>query len=136
LNDKNGVLLTTKLLPGVAQVSLKNEGIGEINYGNCIAASRPYRIIPGTLSIGGLNDKNGVYLTIYLLAGVVRFSIKNEGTREYNNGNFIAASRPDRITPCILWIGGSNDKDGVYPTTQLLICVARFSIKNEGTRHY
>jgi hypothetical protein len=27
-------------------------------------------------------------------------------------------SRPDRITPGIHWIGGSNDENGVYPTTQ------------------
>jgi hypothetical protein len=51
---------TTKLLNGVARVSIKNEGTGEINYGNCIAASRPDRIIPGTLWIEGSIDKNGV----------------------------------------------------------------------------
>jgi hypothetical protein len=27
-------------------------------------------------------------------------------------------SRPDRITPGTHWIGGSNDENGVYPTTQ------------------
>jgi hypothetical protein len=27
-------------------------------------------------------------------------------------------SRLDRITPGTHWIGGSNDKNGVYPTTQ------------------
>jgi hypothetical protein len=27
-------------------------------------------------------------------------------------------SRPDRITPDTHWIGASNDKNGVYPTTQ------------------
>jgi hypothetical protein len=40
-------------------------------------------------------------------------SIKKEGTREINYGNCISASRPDRITPGILWIGGANDKNGV-----------------------
>jgi hypothetical protein len=27
-------------------------------------------------------------------------------------------SRPDRITPGTHWIEGSNDENGVYPTTQ------------------
>jgi hypothetical protein len=39
--DKNGVYLNTQLLHGVARVSIKNEGIREINYGNCISASHP-----------------------------------------------------------------------------------------------
>jgi hypothetical protein len=37
-----------------------------------------------------------------------------------NYGSCISASRPDRITPGTHWIGGSSDKNGVYPTTQLL----------------
>jgi hypothetical protein len=49
---------TTQFLPGVDVVSIKNEGTREINYGNCIAASRPTRITPGTLWIGGTIDKN------------------------------------------------------------------------------
>jgi hypothetical protein len=53
-----------------------------------------------------------------------------------NYGNCISASRPDSITTGTLWIGLSNDKNGVYPTTQLLNGVARVSIKHEGTRHY
>jgi hypothetical protein len=61
-------------------------------------------------------------------------SIKNKGTREINYGNFIAASRPDRITPGTHWRGGSNDKNVAYPTTQLLNAFAQISIKNEGTR--
>jgi hypothetical protein len=48
LNDENGVYPTIKLLPGVARVSIKNEGIREIYYGNCISASRPDRITVGT----------------------------------------------------------------------------------------
>jgi hypothetical protein len=64
-----------------------------------------------------------------LLQGVSRVSIKHEGTREINNGNCTAASRPDRITPGTLWIRGSNDENGVYPTTQLLPGFARVSIK-------
>jgi hypothetical protein len=48
-------------LPVVSRVSIKNEGTREINYGNCIAASRPDRITPGTHEIGGSNDINGVY---------------------------------------------------------------------------
>jgi Fe-S cluster assembly iron-binding protein IscA len=75
-----------------------------------------------------------VYPTTQLLHGVARVSIKNEGTREINYGISIAASRPDRITHGIHLIGGSNDKNGVYFTTQLLHGVARVSIKNEGTR--
>jgi hypothetical protein len=51
---------TTKLLNGFGRVSIKNEGTGEINYGNCIAASRPDRITPGTHWIGRSNDKNRV----------------------------------------------------------------------------
>jgi hypothetical protein len=75
------------------------------------------------------NDKNGVYATTKLLNGVGRVSIKNEGTREITYGNCIAASLPDSNTPGNNWIGRSNDKNGLYPTTQLLNGVARFSIK-------
>jgi hypothetical protein len=46
-----------------------------------------------------------------------------------NYGNSIAASRPDRITPGSLWIGGSKEKNGVYPTTQLLGSFDMVSIK-------
>jgi hypothetical protein len=53
-----------------------------------------------------------------------------------NYGNCISASRPDRITTATVWNGRSNEKNGVYPITQLLTGVARVSIKNEGTRHY
>jgi hypothetical protein len=53
-----------------------------------------------------------------------------------NYGNCISASRAESITTASVWIGRSNDKNGVYPTTQLLNGVARVSIKNEGTRHY
>jgi hypothetical protein len=53
-----------------------------------------------------------------------------------NYGNCISASRPDRITTATVWIGRSNDKNGVYPTTQLLNGVTRDSIKIEGTRYY
>jgi hypothetical protein len=49
---------------------------------------------------------------------------------EINLGNCIPASRPDRITPGTHWIGGSNDKNGVYPNTILFYGVGRFSIKN------
>jgi hypothetical protein len=70
-----------------------------------------------------------VYPTTYLLHGVARVSIKNEGTRDINNGNCIAGSRPDRITSCTHWIRRSNDKYGAFPTTQLLKRVARVSIK-------
>jgi hypothetical protein len=64
----------------------------------------PTALPPGTRWIGGSNDKDGVYLTTNLLNGVFRVSIKNEGSREINYGNCIAASRPDRITPGPLWI--------------------------------
>jgi hypothetical protein len=63
--------------------SRKNEIIRDINYGNCISASRPDRIKPGTLWIGRSNDKNGVYHTTHILNGVARVSINNEGTRNY-----------------------------------------------------
>jgi hypothetical protein len=86
---------------------------------------------PGTLWIGGSNDKNEVYPTTKLLNGFGRVSIKNEGTGEINYGNCIAASRPDSIIPGTLRIGGSNDKNEVWPTTKLLNGVARVSIKNE-----
>jgi hypothetical protein len=105
------------LLPGVAPVSIINEGHRDINYGKCVAASRLEHITPGTHFIGGSNEMNGVYPTKELLNGFARVSIKNEGNREINYGNCIAASRPDRITPGTLWIGGSNDKNVVYPTT-------------------
>jgi hypothetical protein len=58
-----------------------------------------------------------VYTTKTLLKGVARVSIKNEGIREINYGICIAASRPNRITHGTHWIGDSNDKNGVYPTT-------------------
>jgi hypothetical protein len=45
-------------MPGVARVSIKNEGTREINYGSCISASRPDHITPGTHWIGGSSDKN------------------------------------------------------------------------------
>jgi hypothetical protein len=124
---------TKKLLPGVARVSIKNERTREIIYGNCILASRPDRITPGTLWIGCSIHKNGLYPTTKLLKGFARVSLKNEGTREIDYGNCIAASRPDRITPGTHWIGRSNDKNGVCPKTVLLPGLARVSIKNEGT---
>jgi hypothetical protein len=46
-----------------------------------------------------------------------------------NYGTCISASRPDRITHGTIWIGRSNDKNGVYLTTQLLHGVARVYIK-------
>jgi hypothetical protein len=95
---------TTNLLTGVARVSIKNEGNREINYGNCISASRPDRITPGTHWIGRSNNKIGVYPTTKLLPVVARVSIKNEGNREINYGKCISASRPDRITPGTHWI--------------------------------
>jgi hypothetical protein len=70
-----------------------------------------------------------VYPTTQLLPGVARVSIKNEGNREINFGNCIAASRPDPITVGTNWIGGSIDKNGLYPTTHILNGVARVSIK-------
>jgi hypothetical protein len=100
-----------------------------INYANCISASRPDRIIPGTLWIGRSNDKHGLYMTTQLLNGVGRVYIKSEGSPEIIYGNCIAASRPDRITPGTLRTGGSNDNNGVYPTTELLPGVAGFCIK-------
>jgi hypothetical protein len=75
----------------------------------------------------------GVNPTTQLLNGVARVSLKYEGTREINYGICNAASRPDRITPGTHWRKGSNDKNGVYPATQLLNGVARVSIKNERT---
>jgi hypothetical protein len=75
---------TTQLLNGVGLVSIKNKGTREINYGNCIAASRPERITAGTHWNGRSNVKNEMYPTTKLLPGVARVSIKNEGTREIN----------------------------------------------------
>jgi hypothetical protein len=125
---------TTQLLNGVARVSIRNEKTREINYGNCSAASRTDRIIPGTLWIGRSNDKNGVYPTTKLLKVIARFPKKTEGTREINYGNCIAASRHDRITPGTHLTGRSNDKNVVYPTTKLLPGGVRVSIKIEGSR--
>jgi hypothetical protein len=108
---------------------LKNEGTREINYGNCISASRPDRITPGIHSKGVSIDKYGVYLTTQLLGGIARISINNEGTRYINYGNCISASRPYRITAGTHWIGSLIHKIGVYPITKLLHGVARVSIK-------
>jgi hypothetical protein len=107
----------------------KNDGTREFNYGNCIAASRPDHITPGILWIGRSTDKNGVYTTTQLIPGVEVLSIKNDGNREINYGNCIASSHPVRITPGTLWIGRSNDKNGVYSTTNLLPGVDMVSIK-------
>jgi hypothetical protein len=107
---------TTKLLNGVAPVSIKYEGIRLINFGNSIAASRLDRIIVGPHWIGGSIDKNGVYPTTQLLNGFARFSIEYEGTGEITYGICIAASRPDRITPGTLWRGGSNETNVAYTT--------------------
>jgi hypothetical protein len=79
------VYSTAQLLLGVARVSIKNEGIREINCGNSFAASRHDRITPGNLWIGGSNDNNVVYPTAQLLPGVARVSIRNERTLEINN---------------------------------------------------
>jgi hypothetical protein len=91
-----------------------------INYGNCISPSRPDRITTGKVWIGRSNDKNGVYHTTQLLNGVDRVSIKMKELDIINYGNCISSSRPDRITTSTVWIGCSNDTNGVYPTTQLL----------------
>jgi hypothetical protein len=45
-----------------------------------------------------------------------------------NYENSFSASRPDRITPGTLWIRRSIDKNGLYPTTQILNGVARVSV--------
>jgi hypothetical protein len=90
---------TTKLLPGVARVSIKNERTRGINYGNCISASLPDRITPGTLWIGGSNDKNGVYTTTELLPGVARISTKNERIRKINYGNCSQLHAPTALPP-------------------------------------
>jgi hypothetical protein len=67
---------TTKLLNDVALVSINNEGTREINYGNCIADSRPDRFTIDTQFIGGSNNKNGVYPTTKFLNGVALVSIE------------------------------------------------------------
>jgi hypothetical protein len=67
---------TKELLNGVGLVYIKNEGTLEIKYGNCIAASRPNSITPGTHCAGGSTDNYGVYPTTKLLNGVARVSIK------------------------------------------------------------
>jgi hypothetical protein len=46
-----------------------------------------------------------------------------------NYGRCISASRPDSITTGTVWLGRSNDKNVVYPTTELLPGVARFCIE-------
>jgi hypothetical protein len=46
--------------------------------------------------------------------------VARERIREIDYGSCISASHPDRITPGTHWIGGLGDKNGVYPTTQLL----------------
>jgi hypothetical protein len=100
-----------------------------INYVNCISASRPDRITPGTLWIRRSNDKNGVYPTTQIINGVVRFFINMNGLDIINYGNCIATLRPDRTIPGIHWIGFSNHKNGVYSTTHFLHGVPRISIE-------
>jgi hypothetical protein len=69
-----------------------------------------------------------VYPTTLILHGFARVSIKNEGIQEINYGNCIAASRPDRITVVTHWKVCSNNKNAVYPTTNILNGVARVAI--------
>jgi hypothetical protein len=108
--------------------------LGISNYGKCIAALRPDRTTPGIHWIGGSIDKNGVYHTIQLLRGIARISIKYESIRYINYGVCTSASRPDRIDSGTLWIGRSNNKNGVYTTTKLLQSVFLVYIKNERYR--
>jgi hypothetical protein len=58
---------------------------------------------------------------IYLLAempGVARVEILKSAIVGRLEVPPAIDSRPDRITPGTHWIGGSNDENGVYPTTQ------------------
>jgi hypothetical protein len=75
---------TTKLLPGVARVSVYNEGHREINYGICIADSRPDSTKPVIHCIVLSNDKNGVYPTTNLLKGLALVSIKRKEFEKLN----------------------------------------------------
>jgi hypothetical protein len=68
-----------------------------------------------------------VCTTPNILRGVTRVSIKHEGTRKINDGNFISVSLPDHIpTPRTHEIGGSIDKNGLYPSTKLLSALLGF----------
>jgi hypothetical protein len=61
---------------------------------------------------------------MYLLAempGVARVEISKPTIVGRLEGSPAIDSRPDRITPGTHWIGGSNDKNGVYPTTQFCL---------------
>jgi hypothetical protein len=128
-NDKNGLYLTTKLLNGVDGFLYKLKNLDIINFGNGISASRPDRITPNTLLIRLSSDKNGVNPTTHLLKCVAQVYINMKELDIINIGSCIAASRPDRITTGTVWIRRSNDKNGVYPTTQFLNGVASVSIK-------
>jgi hypothetical protein len=58
---------------------------------------------------------------IYILAerpGVARVEISKPAIVGRLEVSPAIDSRPDHITPGTHWIGGSNDENGVYPTTQ------------------
>jgi hypothetical protein len=74
-----------------------------INFVNCISASRPDRITPGTLWIRRSNDKNVVYPTTQLINGVARVYINMKELEIFYYVYCISASRPGRITTGTLW---------------------------------
>jgi hypothetical protein len=65
-----------------------------------------------------------IFIFIYLLAempGVARVEISKPAIVGRLEVSPAIDSRPDCITPGIHWIGGSNDENGVYPTTQFCL---------------
>jgi hypothetical protein len=55
------------------------------------------------------------------MPGVARVEISRPAIVGRLEFSFAIDSRPDRIIPGTHWIGGSNDKNGVYPTTQFCL---------------
>jgi hypothetical protein len=96
-------------IPGVARDSIRNEGTREINYGSCISASRPGRFTP-----------REIVSYTHWIGGWVG---PRTGLDVVEKRNILApAGNPTlAIQPVARWhTTDRSDKNGVYPTLQLL----------------
>jgi hypothetical protein len=65
-----------------------------------------------------LHRKSEKYSELAEMPGVARVEISKPAIVGRLKVSTAIDSHPDRITPGTHWIGGSNDENGVYPTTQ------------------
>jgi hypothetical protein len=73
-----------------------------INYGNCISASSPDRITPGTLWIGRKNDKHVVYPSTKLIHGVARVYINMKELEKFIMEIVSQLHAPTALPPVII----------------------------------